>query len=265
MIAHVPTLTPAERLAASRLIELALEHGPPIRRAILFGSKARGDFDGDSDVDVLFLCDVPPDLRDDAANVLNRQADHVRAATGIAVEPWAVPVADLEPGWRTPMLIDALDDGLTLWPLGAPPIRLPFTPDDARFCAGCLLDWVAAGGSIVRRALHERRWADAALRARDDITRLAVAALLLTGDTRHRRIGSLRRFEERFVRTGLVSPRVRPALDWAAAAFPPGGGRGIERPPATPEAIATAPHGYRLATLMQDEALPLIHRLANTR
>src|SRR5690606_41207397 len=98
--------------------------------------------------------------------------------------------------------------GLPLWPPGAPPIRLPFTEADAHFCAGCLLDWVYEGGTVARAALADGRWADAARRARDDITRLATAALLLEGDTRHRNVGSLRRFRRRFVQTGVMPPAV---------------------------------------------------------
>src|SRR5690606_19678686 len=126
-----------------------------------------------------------------------------------------------EPGSRTPMLVDALDDGIPLWPPGAPPIRIAFTPADAAFCASCLIDWIDAGGAIARHALARGRHADAAARIRDDITRMATAALLLDGDTRHRHVGSLRRFAEKWIATGRVSTHVFPALEWAASAYPP--------------------------------------------
>lgn len=261
MIETVSTLEPREHRAVTMLLARIVEPGRPrLLRTLLFGSKARGDFDENSDVDLLLVYDLHPDDRDALAAAVNREAHRVAAATGVAIEPWAIPAADLEAGRRTPMLVDALDDGRPLWPIGAPPLRLPFTPADARFCASCLADWVLAGGPIVRRALEEGRRDDAALRARDDITRLATAALLLTGDTRHRRRGSLLRFEERFVGRRLVSPRVRSALDWAAAGFPADGGRGVQQPPPTPAATASAELGFDLAAVMETEVLPRVLR-----
>lgn len=259
MIEPVPTLTLKERRALTAFLDRILADGaPPIRGAFLFGSKARGDFDRRSDVDVLFICDIPPDLRHDAAAMLGAAAEAIGDMTGVVIEPWAVPAADLEQGWRTPMLIDALEDGVRLWPRGAPPLHLPFTPADALFCADCLVDWVDEGGPIVRQALREGRWDVAAQRARDDITRLATSALLLSGETRHRRVSSLQRFERQFVRPRIVSPRVLPALQWAAAAYPPDGGRGLEHPPASPTAVQTAPLGYELASLMEEATLPVL-------
>lgn len=261
MISHVPTLEPRERFAVAELVRRVLESGePPLLRAILFGSKARGDFGRDSDVDVLALCAVDAAHRDEAAAALAVHADAVARATGVTLEPWAVPGSDLAPGRRTPMLVDALEDGVTLWPRGAPPIRIAFTPADAVFCASCLLDWVDAGGAIVRRRLAQGRWADAAARARDDITRMATAALLLDGETRHRRAGSLRRFEARWVRTGRVSARVAPALAWAEAAYPHDGAHRGAPIPVTARAAASAPLGFDLAVEMEKEVVPRILR-----
>jgi hypothetical protein len=260
MIEPLPNLTRAERRALGTFLDRTLAAGePPIMRALLFGSKARGDFDASSDIDLLLICDLPPDDREEASRILARDARIVSLETGLNLETWAVAAADLDEGWRTPMLIDALDDGLTLWPRGSAPLRLPFTPADARFCARCLLDWVEAGGPIVHHALRQERWAEAAQRTRDDITRLAAAALLLTGETRHRRTSSLVRFAERFVHTRHFPRSLLPALHWAAAAFPPGGGRGAGRPPPTAQAIATAPRGFQLAARMAAEVIPFLH------
>lgn len=266
MIAEVPNLDLSERRAVAELLRRALDSGePPLIRAFLFGSKARGDDRHDSDVDVLALCAIDPDDRDQAAAALGEHAEAVYAATGIAVEPWVVPECDLEVGGRTPMLVDALDDGIPIWPRGASPLHIDFTPADAAFCASCLLDWVDEGGSIVRRALGEGRWEDAALRARDDITRMATAALLLDGDTRHRRRGSIVRFRERWVRTGRISRRALPALEWAARAFPPDGLHRTRPIPVTPSATATAPLGFELAGLLEEMVVPLLfERIAKT-
>lgn len=260
-------LTPREHHALRILVGEAIRRGePPLLRVLLFGSKARGDFDADSDIDALFLCDIHPDDRRHAARALHELAELVVEETGVEIEPWAVPAADLERGARTPMLVDALEDAVPLWPPGSPPLRLPFTPEDAAFCADCLLQWVEDGGPIVRNALEAGEWAHAATRARDDITRLATALLLLEGDTRHRRTSSLRRFDERFVRPRIVSPRVLAPLAWATAAYPPNGGRGDQNPPVTASAAFTAPLGYHLAAIMQRHVVPLIlERLETAR
>lgn len=264
MIAAVPTLDRREQEAVRRLVARLVAAGePPLLRAVLFGSKARGDFDPDSDVDVLFICSVHPDERDRAGLLTAQQANAVAAPLDVRLEPWAVAAADLAPGCRTPMLVDALADGIPLWPVGAPAVRVPFTPADARFCVECLLGWVRRGGPITRRALADRRPADAAGRARDDITRLATAALLVTGDTRHRRLGSLERFEARFVRRRLVSPRVLAALAWSRAAYPPDSGRGVERPPVTPAAMASAQLGCELASIMEGAVVPWVAERVN--
>lgn len=252
MIRSVHTLNRLEHGVIVALVSGLIEdEEPPLLRALLFGSKARGDDDPRSDVDVLLLFDIPTAAREEVAVHVGDRARHLARRSGIVVEPWVVPVDDLREGSRTPMLIDALADSVPLWPRWAPPLRLPFTPADARFCADCLLDWVDQGGAVAREALRRGRPHEAAARIRDDITRLATAALLLQGETRHRRRGSLRRFEERFVATRQVSPAVLPALAWAANAFPPDGGRGEHRPPATREAVATVHLGYELAGIMR--------------
>lgn len=257
-------LTPREHAAVTRFLRRALARGnPPLFRAALFGSKARGDFDRDSDVDVLLVADVDADDRLPAAEAFGRLAGRVTEETGVEIEPWTVCVVDLDEGRRTPMLVDAAADSIPLWPAGAPPLRAPFTPADAVFCAECLLGWVEAGGDVSGRALAEGALDQAARRARDDIARLATAALVLCGDTRHRRVGTLRRFEERFVRTGTVSPRVLPALAWAARAYPPDGGRGQETPPVPAAAAATAALGRRLVATLEAELVPrLLARIA---
>jgi hypothetical protein len=263
MIEPLPLLTRAERTALASLLSRILAAGdPPILRALLFGSKARGDFDEESDIDLLLICDILPDEREEAGQILARDARIISQETGLQIETWVVAAADLDEGWRTPMLVDALADGINLWPPGAPDLRLAFTPADARFCARCLLDWIDEGGPIVRRALSERRWAFAAQRTRDDITRLASAALLLAGETRHRRTGSLVRFAELFIYSRRLTTDLLPALHWATAAYPANGGRGLVRPPATPVAIASAPQGFQLASYLITEVGPLVRARA---
>lgn len=257
MIAFPPSLTPAEGEGLRTLIRRLLAAGePPVVRALLFGSKARGDFDDDSDIDLLVICDLPPSDREAASRILGRDARIVSRETGLRIEVWTVTTADLEIGSRTPMLIDAIEDGHTLWPVDAPPLRLAFTPDDGIFCAGRLLEWVEEGMHLIPEALAAGRYADAAQRARDDITRLASAALLLAGETRHRRIGTLELFAERFIETGLYPATLLPALAWAARAYPPDGGRGTERPPPSAAAVRTAELGRHFAIEVADAIIP---------
>lgn len=257
MIRGTDRLTQREQRVVSHFIRrMSGPPWPPLLRAVLFGSKARGDDDADSDIDVLLLFDSDVESRRELGRLAAANAAELARRTGVLLEPWAVPLADLTRGARTPMLVDAFADGLTLWPLHARSLRLPFTLADARFCASRLLEWVEEGGTLVEAALADGRLAFAAERARDDIVRLAAAALLLEGDTRHRRTGTLRRFERRFVAPRRVPAANAVALAWAAAAFPRDGGRGRQRPPPTRHAVRSARLGYELATRLQDDLAP---------
>jgi hypothetical protein len=193
--------------------------GARLECALLFGSKARRQARPDSDVDVLLVFKrLPPD-REPQASHAERIAAGVAARTGVPVGVWCVAREDLVPGRRTPMLVDALDDAVPLWPADPPP-RAEFTPDDALFCAARLLDRVREGSAEVAEKLvaGDAAWAG---RARDDLVRLCTAVLLLAGETRPRRGDAVRRFLER-------NPRFDPGGDgctvlaWAARSYPPG-------------------------------------------
>jgi uncharacterized protein len=234
---------------------------PPLVRAILFGSRARGDHHPGSDVDLLLWCALPEQQRSAAAAWHAGLAEHVAGVSGVDLQPWTLTLPELRAGRRTPMLVDALEDGVTIWPAGAPDLVLPFGAADARFCAACLFDWIADGGRLVARRLRRGDWEGAARRTRDDIVRLATAPLLLVGHTRHRRRGSLRTFDRLFVQEGRVSEHVRPALYWAAGAFPGNGRSEGEEPPASRAAVRTAPEGFRYAARMSAAVLPLVDAL----
>jgi hypothetical protein len=138
------------------------------------------------------------------------------------------------------MLVDALDDAVALWPAGTPLPAVPFTPDDARFCAARLLDRVDEGSQEVARSLQDG--SDAWVRrVRDDLVRLCTAALLLAGDTRPRRGDAVRRFLERTPRLPL-SRAERAALAWAARSYPAGhveldDATPVPPPPADPDTL----------------------------
>lgn len=209
-----------ERVAVMQLVRQArLRIHAPLACALLFGSKARRTARPDSDVDVLLVFRRLPEDREPYATQAERLAEAVARRTGVPVGVWSVSRQDLAPGRRTPMLVDALDDAVAVWPRAEPP-RAPFTPADAAFCAARLLDRVDEGGEEVARhlAAGDARWAR---RLRDDLVRLCTALLLLAGETRPRRGHAVRRFIERHPRVPF-SPDERAVLAWAARSYPPG-------------------------------------------
>ena len=54
IIKALPLMTPAERKALKRIAREAALH-PRLERLVAFGSRIRGDFHGDSDLDILVL------------------------------------------------------------------------------------------------------------------------------------------------------------------------------------------------------------------
>jgi len=235
-------LAPREHAAAMELVR-RVRAGVPAElwRAVLFGSKARGQARPDSDLDVLLVFrDLPWD-REPHAGIAERIADGVAAETGVPVTVWSVSLPDLERGRRTPMLVDALDDGIPLWPVGAAPIRVGYTPEDAIFCTASLLDRVGEGSGEVAQACEAGDLPYAARRARDDLVRMCTAALLLDGVTRPRRGDAVRAF----VRRHGCPPELGGAMRWAAASYGAHGrdGDGPVPPP---------PGGLRAAALAVD-------------
>lgn len=213
-------LTPRQLAAARELVRRVRLRVPAVLfRALLFGSRARGQGRPDSDVDVLLVFRALPPDREPHATIAEALGDGVAAETGVPVQPWSVSLEDLACGCRTPMLVDALDDGVPLWPAGAPPLRIAYTPHDALFCARALLDRVEEGGWEVADRLGEGDARSAAERLRDDVVRMCTAALLLEGETRPRRAEAVRRFAERHG----APPEVAPVLAWAARSFGPAG------------------------------------------
>jgi predicted nucleotidyltransferase len=191
--------------------------GARLERALLFGSRARRQARPDSDVDVLLVFRrLPPD-REPHASQAERIADVVARRSGVPIGVWSVSLEDLAQGRRTPMLVDALEDAVPLWPDADPP-RAPFTPRDAAFCAARLVDRVDEGGETVARSLAggDDAWMR---RSRDDLVRLCTAVLLLAGDTRPRRGDAIRAFLARNPRFPL-SPAERGVLAWAARSYP---------------------------------------------
>jgi CheY-like chemotaxis protein len=187
--------------------------------AALFGSRARRQARADSDVDILLVFRRLTWDREPQAGMAEEIADAVTEARGIPVATWTVSLPDLERGRRTPMLVDALDDGIALWPWGCDVPRIAFTPWDACFCAASLLQRVREGSDEVAAHLAAGDAPSAVRRARDDVARLCTAALLLRGETRPRRASAVRRFGREMMRD-MGLPRIAPSiLDWAASSY----------------------------------------------
>lgn len=214
----MPPLPPRELAAARRLIQRVMGEIPAdLVQASLFGSHARGEARRDSDVDVLLVFRrLPPD-REPHATHAEEIADEVAERTGVPVTVWSVSLPDLEPGARTPMLVDALEDSIPLWCSGRPLPPVPFTPADAVRCTGSLLDRVAEGEIELARHVEAGAIDEAAMRLRDDLVRMCTALELLRGNTRARR-GELPR---RVLRSedGTLPTGTRHALAWAAASY----------------------------------------------
>jgi predicted nucleotidyltransferase len=152
-----------ERAALAELLRrVATRHAPPIAYALLFGSKARGDAHAASDLDVLLVCDAPPWGREAADAVLQEEASRLEAESGVPIECWVLTTAELEEGRRTPMLVDAWEDGVLILPEDAAKPPLLFTPVDACFCARRLLAarWpkVVSRRPPAARAMTSRAW-----------------------------------------------------------------------------------------------------------
>ena len=88
---------------------LAALYGARLERAVLFGSRARGDARPDSDYDIaVFLKDMPPGMR-----------EHYRLAdlgtefldeTGVMFEAWPLPANSFDA--RTPLMHEIRKDGI---------------------------------------------------------------------------------------------------------------------------------------------------------
>ena len=205
-------------------------------RAFLFGSRARGEGRPDSDLDVLLVFRrLPPD-REPQAGIAEWISDEVAEDTGVPVTVWSVSLIDLERGNRTPMLVDALDDGIPLWPVDAPPVVIDYTPDDALFCASALLDRVEEGSAEVEEAWDAGEPQVAARRIRDDLVRMCTGALLLDGVTRPRRAEAV----AAFAAAHGPPPEMEPVLRWAAASFGPDGRDGDGPVPPPPGGLGVA-------------------------
>lgn len=234
-------LAPREAAVAAHLVDRIRRDVPAVLlEACLFGSRARGDARPDSDIDILLVFRRLPWDREPQASMAEEIADRLAVRAGVPVAVWSVSMPDLEPGARTPMLVDAIHDAIPLWCPSRPIPPLRFTPADAVRCTGALLDRVEEGEAELEHYLSAGDLGGAAMRIRDDLVRMCTALELLRGRTRARR-GEL---ALRVMRADArhLAPATRRALAWAASSYGRDG-RDTEAPvglPPSPDAAIRA-------------------------
>ncbi len=220
--------------AADQLIRrVRREVAADLEHAALFGSRARGDARPDSDYDILLVFRELPTDREPCATDAEALAQEVSRASTIPINPWSISLVDFGRGRRTPMLVDALDDALPLWSRKRPLPRVRFTPDDALFCTRALLDRVRENGGDYHRLVRQGELRKAAEHAREDVTRLCTAGLLMRGITRPRRDSAVRGFVAAEGGTDALPREVDRLCRWAISEPP----NELRNPLRTAEAI----------------------------
>ncbi len=107
---EVDLLTPPDETAVANAIDAfagaaRMRYGDRLKGIYLFGSRARGDYQPFSDVDLaLILSDRQPIAYEDT-RILTHLAYDLLLETGAEIQPWPVPEAE----WRHPARSDSAD------------------------------------------------------------------------------------------------------------------------------------------------------------
>ena len=102
-----------EKLILDRFKRLILEHGVPFQRIVLFGSRARGDADAESDFDVLVVVEH---LYRPLRVTISRCAWEAGFEDCLLIVPVVVTKEEIEQGaFRSSLLMQAIrEEGITL-------------------------------------------------------------------------------------------------------------------------------------------------------
>jgi uncharacterized protein (UPF0332 family)/predicted nucleotidyltransferase len=110
---RTPYLTDAEREVIARVLERLSAVSQHVTRVILFGSKARGDFDAESDIDLLIVTRDGKGQVDSVLETLDF-GEHVLTLLVMSAEEYA-EVQRLQ----TPLYINVRREGIELWDVDA--------------------------------------------------------------------------------------------------------------------------------------------------
>jgi predicted nucleotidyltransferase len=117
MVTHTPVslhLADTDRVAVAATIEMICNRWP-VERVILFGSKARGDDDAESDIDLLVITSSPVDAAEE--NAMQEAAWQTGIQRGRAVQ---LVVRSHEQWWHgidqaTPLRLQIDTDGIEVY------------------------------------------------------------------------------------------------------------------------------------------------------
>ena len=105
--------TPTDTTVLKRIREILDDlYGERLKGVVLYGSRARGDFDEDSDIDVLVLLEGPVDFGSELRVVVDALYD-LQLEISIAIEALPVDVESFE-FRRWPLFRQAGEEGVRL-------------------------------------------------------------------------------------------------------------------------------------------------------
>lgn len=91
-------------------------YGNVLKRVVLFGSYARGDYDEDSDVDIMLLLDVPPEMENEHMNDLADATFDFNLEHDLYIMPLSKSIKTFSKWERVlPLYINVKKDGVTLY------------------------------------------------------------------------------------------------------------------------------------------------------
>jgi uncharacterized protein (UPF0332 family)/predicted nucleotidyltransferase len=209
-----------ERAGLARFVEgLRERYGDDLLRVVLFGSKARGDFDSESDFDVLVVLRMEDEAYfRESREICNFTAD-VDLAYGVVISPLIKTEPDYKTMRRDNLLLsrNIEHDGVILWTnprsefVTEHPDERSDTVDEATKRAYIRIRLERANEDLVsaRGALEQNLFRSAINRAYYTIFHLASAALLWQGIERSRHSGIESAFIQYLVKPGVIEPEFR--------------------------------------------------------